>query len=75
MSILCKIFHHKFKYFIIPDTPIRNIRVCTNCTYTQEYRRNTPSYGTGWFRLISRTNRGAKELLGELYRLEKKNNV
>ena len=70
MNILCKIFNHKFKYFIIPDLPQRNLRVCTRCTYTQEYRRGVPSYGSGWFRLVSRTNRGARRLLIGLAKME-----
>jgi len=69
MKIMCKIFGHRYVYSILPDSPLRNLRVCTRCGIIEEYRDMTTSI-KGWFQLVSRTKMGAMKLLGKIQRGE-----
>lgn len=61
-------FGHKWKYSIngYGSSPQQELRACKRCGIIEEYRRNFPAYGTNWFQLVMRTDKGAKDNLAKL---------
>ena len=55
--------HHKHKFIYSKDLSGKNYRACKKCGVIEEYRENMPYYGSGWFRMVTYTKLGAKELL------------
>ena len=66
MKTLCKLFGHKFRYYLTSDLQLRrNFRCCLRCARMEEYR-DVPAFGKGWYSLVQRTKGGAKIFLKEL---------
>ncbi len=61
----CKVYGHKFNYFVSGVNANQQIRVCRICGQLEEHRL-MPVYGWGWYAWVRRTNKGAKELLKNL---------
>lgn len=53
MKIICKIFRHRFNYFITQDIPQRDFRCCRGCGRVQELKE-LPVYGKSWVYLVQR---------------------
>ena len=64
MKILCKLFNHKFNYYLTQDVPARQLRSCKRCNELQEYR-TLPGLGRGWYTLVQRTQKGAVRWMAE----------
>ena len=63
----CRKFGHKWVYSCYSGLNGRvELRACRRCGCIEEYRRNVPAYGNGWFMLTMRTKLGAESLLKKL---------
>lgn len=67
MNILCKLFGHRFSYYIRNADPNQNIRACHRCGTVQEYKElsflgNTEKV---WMNLVQRTRNGAEKFFKE----------
>lgn len=63
MKLFCKIFGHKYHYYkTLDSSPSKLFRVCKRCMNLEDYRKNVPALGDGWFRLVQ-YNRKNKELI------------
>jgi hypothetical protein len=58
--------HHKHKFLYSQNLDGNSFRACKKCGIIEEYRENVPAYGSGWFRLVSYTKQGSKNLLERL---------
>ncbi len=66
-NTICKIFKHKFNYFISSTCiPSHHFKCCKRCSKIWEYKE-IPVYGLDWYLLVQRTKQGAKEFFGETH--------
>lgn len=62
-KLICKIFKHKFNYYILDANSSKNVRFCLRCGLAQEWK---PIFGEYiWMNLVQRTKQGAKKYFGE----------
>ncbi len=64
MKVLCKLFGHRYDYYLTQDVEQRNFRVCKYCGRLQEYK-TFPGLGYGWYSLVQRTKKGAVRWIAE----------
>jgi len=66
--MLCKIFGHKWRYFITGCVLRRNFRSCKRCGIMQEHKELSV-FGWCWVTLVERSTKGAKEWLKSIERI------
>jgi len=68
MKLICELFGHKYKYYIVQDSPQRNIRFCKRCNKAGEWKTIPGMVNSKWIwmTLVGRTDNGAKEFLKSL---------
>lgn len=63
MKFICKLFGHRFNYYIRNANENENMRFCVHCGLAQEYKPMTVASFLRpekvWVNLVQRTRRGA----------------
>jgi hypothetical protein len=69
MEILCILFKHKWKYYILEKRTKSFLRICKRCGKVQQYKKIFGCNEMGWSNLVGYTDKGAKK---ELWNIIKK---
>jgi hypothetical protein len=69
-NIICKLFGHNYRYYLLKDVVYRNVGFCKRCGKAEHYKLITGASNKEWIQLVGRTKKGAKNFLKSIEQIE-----